>query len=163
MRLGKTQFTENPEAYLLFANQLASGTPGGAATSGAWRTCPINTEVVDTHNLGSLTNNEITLQSGTYRARASQALAICDSGQIRIWNVSDSVVVPNQVSPNVWTSATTSVGYWAEAIARFTITSAKVLRLEYRVGTTRATNGLGVASNWGTETYCLLEFWREPI
>lgn len=164
MRHGRTEFTNSMPPYLLYADVRASGTDGGSTVGGAWTTRPLNTEVIDTHNLGTLSANQITLQPGTYRFRGVSILFYSGRSACRLWNVTDSIA-PNQVRTSL-ASAVATIDYVSspcEVIGRFLITSSKVFRLEYRTAADTATIGLGLANGFGdSECYATLEFWREP-
>lgn len=143
--------------YILIQDQKAQNSQGGTATSGSWQKRDLNTEVVDTGGLASLASSVITLQPGTYQCRWS---APAHNGvvnhQTRLRNTSDTI-------DYIGTSerANTAIQTRSMGSARFTITSAKNFELQHQVNTTVATNGFGLASNFTTEVYSMIEFWRE--
>lgn len=162
MRLGRAEFTNSMPPYLLFADLRASGENGGDTAAGGWYQRPLTTELVDTHNLGSLSSFNVTLQPGTYRFRGVGVLYYAGFASTRLWNVTDGTAPPqsNLSLLSVFTSDFTTV--CPETMGRFTITTAKTFQLQYRVTNGLASQGCGVANGWGQECYATLEFWREP-
>lgn len=161
MKHGKTEPTNANQPYLSYANIQTSGTNGGSSVSGSWNTLTLNTELHDTHNLGTLSGNQITLQPGSYRFSGRGSLYASDRCQVRLYNVTDAGSVGNQTVLNAFSNAGTYNYAIAECFGRFTITTTKVFRLEYRCETSQATVGLGVATSWGNECYSSLELWRD--
>jgi hypothetical protein len=146
--------------YACYENQQTSGTNGGTATSGAWRTCTLNTEVKDASGIGTIGSNQVTLAAGTYRCRAWQTGGFGHGFQIRIQNVTAGttlVLGPNNYASNQETDWITSA---ATAAGEFTVAASQALELQYQIGVTKATNGLGVAASFGTEVYAQIEFWK---
>lgn len=137
--------------YLYLQDQKSSGTDGGGATSGSWQTRTINTEVADT--IGStLSSNQFTLPAGTYKIRASAPAFSCSQHQIRLQNITDTATTL------LGTSECTNPGA-GDGISRseidgvFTIAGTKTFEIQHRVASTKATNGYGIATSWGTEIY----------
>lgn len=143
--------------YLLYADIQSSGTNGPAAVSGSWATLPLNTELHDTKTLGSLVSNEITLAAGTYEFVGRSQFYGTDRTQIRLYNVSDAVVVPNQESECGFFFSSFSASGWLTCQGRITLAAAKTLRLEYHCETSNSI-GLGVATSFGPEHYRGLRF-----
>lgn len=163
MRHGRTEFTNSMPPYLLYADLRSSGTDGGTPTAGAWATRTINTEVIDTHNLGTLSSNQMTLLAGTYRFRAWGVLAACGKGACRLFNVTSGAAVTGQIIESVYSFSPSYMSIKAECLGRFTIASSAAFSLQYWVEAANANNGLGVAKGFGdNEYYAAVEFWREP-
>lgn len=134
-------------------HQQASGTDGGTATSGAWRTRTITTEASDPEGIVSLSANQFTLQAGTYRIDCSCVFWACGVTKIRLFNVTDSTVALTGVQTrsggaDFSNGVTTVAGF-------FTLDSAKVFEIQYYVEATKATTGQGVAlsASGTTEVY----------
>jgi hypothetical protein len=147
------------EDYILIQDQKASGTQGGGATSGAWRTRDLNTEVVDTGNHASVAANAVTLAGGTYRFRGRAPAYTVNQHQAQLYNVTDSTAVAAgtcEMSNPTYPTTTSS-----EVAGRFVISASAAFTLRHRVDTTKATNGFGRACSFGTEVYAQIEFWRK--
>lgn len=145
--------------YVLLQYQLTSGTAGGTATSGSDQTRPLNTEVVDSGALCSLSSNQFTLSAGTYIICATAVAFKTDASQLILRNVSDSVDICRGL--NAWSNnGTASTQTPAQLVYQFTLASSKTLELRHRFQTTRATDGMGLATSLGTETYAQVELWR---
>lgn len=155
---------ETPQASLnvrkvaFISDQKAAGTEGGGFTSGAFQTRDLNT-LVDPFGIVSLSSNQFTLQAGTYRVRA-KAPAYSDAGSIdrhqcKIRNVTDSTDTLIGSSEYNGDGGNTTSSFVEGLIV---ITSAKTFALQHRCGTTQATFGFGLASNFGVnEVYATVE------
>jgi hypothetical protein len=145
--------------YVKVSDVKASGNSGGTFTSGAWQTRDINTEDTDTDSLASISSNQITLAAGTYecliRAQAYQV----NAHQLRLYDTTGTAVL--LLGGTMFTASGDGVVGDSVIQGRFTLSVQSVLEVQHRCGTTKATNGLGVASNWGDEIYTVAEFWRD--
>lgn len=146
--------------YLLYADIKSSGINGGDNAIGAWTTRTLNTEIIDTANLGIIASNQITLAAGTYRFLGKSCFYATDRTQIRLYNATDNAVITAQASLNTFAHFGGLVQAVAQCYGRFTISSSKAFRLEY-CAETLATWGLGVPTAFGSECYSTVEFWRE--
>ncbi len=142
--------------YIHLREEQAQNTAGGTFTSGAWRTRVLNTEVTDTGNLNSLAANQFTLAAGTYEIRASAPTFNVSRHQARLQNVTDSSTILVGGS-NI--DGTNTMGR-AMVQGRFTIAGSKALELQHQCQSTESTDGFGVAANFTTEVYAVVEMWR---
>ena len=121
-------------SYAIITDQKTSGTEGGTATSGAWRTRDLQTEIADPDSIVSITTNEFTLGAGTYLIKWSAPFAEVVFAQTRLYNSTDTTEVEVGQSALVNASMTgISVGS-----ARTTIAGSKAFRIEYQVNTTKS-------------------------
>jgi hypothetical protein len=129
--------------------EQTSGTDGGSATTGAWRTRILNVKVGDANNNCTLNANQFTLTAGTYVIWASAPAFNTNRHQIRLQNVTDSATICSGSSEYSGTLQTRSFieGYV------FTIGASKALEIQHQVAVTSNTNGFGVAGSFGTEVY----------
>lgn len=134
-------------------DQKASGTNGGGFTSGAWRTRDLNTAVVNTISGASLSTNQITLPAGTYDIVASCQGFSVDQHQAKWVNVTDTADVVIGLNARSRSSSATDGHSPALLQTRFTIAGTKVFELQNRCLTTKATDGFGQPTSWGTEVY----------
>jgi hypothetical protein len=146
---------------ILVQDQKASTTAGGTATSGAWQTRTLNTEVLDEGNDCTLVSNQITLAAGTYDCRITSPAGFCGPHQARLRNVTDSTTVlvgTSEVSSASESAVTQTI---STIVGRFTIAASKALEVQHRVTTTRATDGFGTPNSFGEiEVYVTAEFVR---
>lgn len=143
----------------ILQHQAASGTAGGTFTSGAWRTRPITTEVSDPSNIVSIASNQFTLGAGTYLIRGRATAGRVSTSQARVQNITDGTTagLGNLVR---CASSTVEAGVDAHVSALVTIAGSKVFELQHRCETTVATDGMGIASSWGTEVYATIEILK---
>lgn len=147
---------------VVVANQQANGTAGGTATSGSWLTYPLNTAVLNelSGEGVSLASNVIEdLPAGTYDVYAEVPFNDTDHSRIRLWNVTDAAVIA--LAATTVRATTANEIKSATLCGRFTIAAAKDIRLEYRVQTTNADDGLGTAASFGeAEKYGYVKLMR---
>lgn len=148
------------EAYVYLYDKKASGTGGGASTSGAWRTRDITDEVEDTDNLCTLAANQFTLEAGTYRCLISSPILRSAQHQARLYNITDAAM--ELLGTSEWNNnGDSSAATHAFVHGKFTIAAQKTFEVQYRVQVSKAANGLGVAIGWGDEIYTTVELWKE--
>lgn len=141
-------------------DQKTSGTNGGTSTSGSWQTHTLTTEVADTGSHCTLASNQFALTAGTYIIRGQAVLHRCDTGYVRIQNVTDTATVGQSVAEYA-NSAAAYAMVAPIAEGRVTIATSKTFELQYRVTTGLASNGLGAAGGFGTEVYANVWIERE--
>lgn len=146
---------------LLYQYREADGVDGSAFNSGAWQTVPLNTEVVDTGNHGTIAANNVTLDAGTYRYRfgvVGRTPGAAKFVQGRLYNVSDAVVIGDSYGSVAYDSAGQST-IVSLGSGRFTIASSKTVQLQGQI----TTSGLfGKAGSFGGgEVYSWWELTKE--
>lgn len=124
----------------------ANGTNGGTFTSGTFQQRVLNTED-DPSNFISLASNQFTLPAGRYLIEASAPGKDCGNHRLRMVNVTDGAAT-------VGVGSTFGSGVAVEATLNtvVTITASKAFELQHRCGTTRATDGFGSPSGFGSES-----------
>ena len=122
----------------------AANTQGGTATSGSYQTRTLN-NISGNTSFASISGNQITLQPGLYNIEANAPAFKCDQHKTRLRNITDSATLIVGSSTSSSTADNTPTN--AHLYGQFEITDVKVLELQHRVVTTRATDGFGVASN----------------
>lgn len=154
-----------PPAYIHLQDRKTQNTAGGTATSGSWFTRELQTELVDTGSHCTLASNEFTLAAGTYVIEATVPAYKVNQFQARLYNVTDAAVQTdgtNEIYSSTANVQNTSTNMTAAILrGRFTLSASKALRIEMRVNTTVATNGLGLQANLGPEIYT--EVWLVKV
>lgn len=146
--------------YVHLVDKKASGVAGGGSTSGAWRTRDLTDELVDTDGDCTLAANQFTLEAGTYRCLISAPAYRSDHYQIQLYNITDAAV--ELLGAQGWNEgANPEVETHSFIFGRFTIAAQKTFEIQYRVTTTRAADGLGIANTWGDQIYTVVELWKE--
>jgi hypothetical protein len=142
-------------SYALLQNRQNQNTSGGTATTGSWGIIPLNTEQEDTDNIVDVSAlPAFSLGAGTYLFNGYCPFYNCNGGQSRLYNVTDaSVVTLGSVG---MTGAVSNVSSNSVFICTLTISGTKQFRVEYSVGATRNTDGLGAAGNLGVEVFAQL-------
>lgn len=143
---------------LIYQHQLALGTDAGTFTSGAWQTVPLNTEVTDAGNHGSIVGNNITLATGVYRVQWRSYGYAVDRFQSRLLNVTTAATYYGSNSKALAGALSMEV---SEGCNRITIAAAtEVIRIEAWCETTNVADGFGLANAFGgTEVYASI--WLE--
>jgi len=147
--------------YVCVRDKKAQNTPGGTFTSGAWRTRDINEEIADTGNICSIASNQITLAAGTYRCLISAPAFRVNGHQIRLYNVTDAVLLV--LGTSEWAADDYRVENRSFAAGRFTLTAQKVLEVQHYCTATFADTGFGNPANITDEIYTVAEFWKESV
>ena len=133
-------------SYAVICDQKAQGTGGGTFTLGAWRTRDLNTEIADADGIVSISNNQFTLQAGTYLVNASAPARKVTTNQTALYNVTDSSYVQYGT---VEIAHISYIGGSRSFIsAKFTISGAKAFEIRHFSSHTQATNGFG--TNFGS-------------
>ena len=145
--------------YVSVEDQKSANTAGGTATSGAWRTRVLNTEVSDSDALASLSSNQVTLEAGTYLCRARAPGYQVYHHQIRLRDITASSTL--LLGSNARSSTTDDTQTDSFLSGKITLTVPTILELQHQVSTTKATYGFGIPINLGgTEVYSTLEFFK---
>lgn len=143
--------------YVKVSDTQLAGTAGGNATSGSFLTRTINTEDSDTSAICTLAANQITLVAGTYQCRIWSSYFRTDRIKTKLRNATAATDLLIGSSEFTASGDFVVVKSWIEG--KFTVAAAQALEVQYQVGTSLATQGLGVESNFGlSETYLVAEF-----
>ena len=146
-------------SYAIIADQKAQGTNGGTATSGAWRTRDLNTEIADPDSIVSISSDQFTLGAGSYLITWSAPAMSCDRHQTRLYDVTGAAAIEVGTGEYAWPSGNVSTRSFGSA--RITPGSSNVYQIEHKVQTTMATNGWGLNINYTTEQYTTVEIFKE--
>lgn len=159
---GATALSRVPSDYILIRDEKADGTAGGTFTLGAWQTRTLNTETVDTGSHSAVAANQITLQAGTYRFRATAPAYKVDTHRLRLQNITAGTTVAT--GPAMRSAAAGDDIMLATVEGRFTIAAPTVYEVQHRSSATKATDGFGLAATFGiNEVFAQVEFWREAL
>jgi len=149
----------SPAPDVIVEDQKAANTEGGTFTSGARATRVLNTLVRNVASLASLSANAVTLPAGTYRFRWSAPAFSVDAHKTWLRNTTDSTDAG--VGVQAFSISTGSGWSISEGSAVVTIAGSKTFTIEHRCQTSKASNGLGTASNFGSvEIFARLEIWK---
>jgi hypothetical protein len=131
-------------AVAIIQDEKPSNTASGDATSGGWNTRDL-TVIKGESWFVTLSSNKFTLEPGTYEIFATAPFYKCEELQLRLYDVTNSTAAyygQTQYARSAnYGSLTTNL------MAYTSITSSTEYRLEYQVGSTSTTNGLGAGAN----------------
>ena len=144
----------------LLQDRKSSGTHGGQPpNTSQYNQRSLNTEVFDTGNFVSLSNNDFTLTAGTYLIRASVPAHRTNNSRAILYNVTDGSTVA--YSQNVYIRDAAVTGGHIDLTARFTIGSSKAFDIRHRVSNSDG-EGYGHASGYGDiEIYTQVLIFKE--
>ena len=131
----------------------------GTFTSGGWRTREINTEVVDTDNIVSLSSNQFTLQPGTYQIKFGACAYKVNRHITRLRQISPLTTIAAGSSQYSW--ATDANLQWSRGFARLTISQATAYEIQHYCQTTQSSNGFGFQMTYSTSDYVQVEIYKE--
>ena len=146
-------------SYAIIADQKSDTTNGGTFTTGAYRTRDLNTEVVDADGIVSISNNQFTLQAGTYFIHARMPYMMVGFAKMKLYNVTDSS--DTAMSESGYSSTSVSGNFWIDLKTTITIASAKAFEIQMAGQVTRASYGFGYGSSFGTEVYTTVVIFKE--
>lgn len=145
--------------FIEVRDEKAANTAGGGFTSGAWQTRDLNTEASDTGNNASVASNQITLAAGTYECCITAPAAFVNAHKAKLYNVTDAADV--LIGSSEWSGTGATIQTTSRVTGKFTIAATKVFEVRHRCSTTKATDGYGIASNFGVnEVYTIARFWK---
>lgn len=149
--------------YACFVDEKAATVSGGTFTSGDWRTRVLNTTRGTNSIVGSsLSSNQFTLPSGTYRIYASAPAYYCETHTTKIRNITDSSDV--FIGTVVFTPQGATGDDQTLSIVQgiFTISAQKTFELQHRCGVTITTHGFGRGqfNTWSVNIYSIVEIWK---
>ena len=144
-----SHLTDITKRLIILEDQKSSGTNGGGFTSGAWQTRTLNTEVYDAGGYCTLSSNQFTLSAGTYLIIAHAPAFTVNNHQARVQNITAGTTLATGGT----VASTTNVSNPSTIVSVFTVAAGQALEIQHRAETTRATDGFGQASSWGTEVY----------
>lgn len=143
---------------VILEDQKPQNTSGGTFTAGADQIRVLNTEVHDPNGYCTLAGNQFTLGAGTwFVAWAAPAYAVAQH-QSFLYNVTDAAVVKRSMS--MYCGGGVAVMNVSTGSAIVTIAGSKAFEIRHRGALTSNTDGFGVASNFGVETYTRVEITR---
>ena len=155
-------------AYAIICDQKTAGTAGGTFTQDAWQTRELNTELADPSSIVTISSNQFTLGAGNYLVKWSAPAVQVDRHQTRFFDHTGAAALGTGTSEN---AETTMTGYPAEdnkisnrSIGRIRLTpsGSNVYSIEHYCTVTNATDGFGIAANFGRpETYTIVEIYKE--
>ena len=154
------------EPYIYLREEVATNAAGGTPVTGTWTSRNLNTKTHDANSLATLSSGQVVLSAGTYRFKGSSFIARSGQPRMRLYNVTDSLVI-GAVGPTEFADTfTASIDVYSgkpSVRGRFTIAAGKSLALQYFTNGAFATYGLGYPSNIAgvNECYAELELWKE--
>ena len=145
------------QPYIYVRDEKTSGTVGGSSTPGAsaFTARVLNTTQANTVSGASLASNQVTLPAGTYQVSGRAPIYAGNAHKTRLQNITDTtttIMGSNAYAPNSGDAETDS---WVRGV--FTIAGTKVFEFQYQCAL-GAPNGLGLATNFGTEIYAEIAF-----
>ena len=147
-------------SYALLADRHgATAGDRGTFTAGAWQTREINTEVVDTDNIVTLSSNQFTLQAGTYQIKFGACAYKVNRHITRLRQISPAATIASSSAQYSW--ASDSNLQWSRGFARLTISQATAYEIQHYCQTTGNSNGFGFQMTYSTSDYVQVEIYKE--
>ena len=150
--------------YAIICDQKTSSADGGTATSGAWRTRDLNTEIADPDGIVSISSNQFTLGAGTYLIKFSAPACQVEAHQAKLYDITGTADV--QLGSTEFSGQAPSISQSRSiGAARVSISGNNVYEIRHRVGSTKATFGFGVGpagpASWGDHIFTQVEIYKE--
>lgn len=134
---------------VIIEDQKSSGSQGGTFTSGSMQTRTLNTKVYDPGSICTLASNKFTLPAGTWYIEWIAIANQVGYHQSELYNVTDAVSVKTGTNgySNGGADYCTNQSQGATVV---TIASPKDFSIRHQSTGTRATDGFGYGSTFGT-------------
>lgn len=147
--------------YIRVICQRPQNTIDGTFTSGAWQTRTLNLLTHNDLNLAVLVaaSNTVILPAGTYRCLISAPAYEVDRHQTRLQDITDGgtlLIGTSEFCASAVQAQTRSI-----INGRFSLENSAAVAVQHQCQTTSASNGFGIANNFGPEIYTIAEFWLE--
>jgi len=139
------------ESIAIIADRKAYDAQGGTATSGAWRTRDLNTEISDADGIVSISSNQFTLGAGTYTIEWSAPCYMGDRGAAKLYNITTSADVGYG---NTHYTAADAQSDTDGALVT-TIAGTTVYEIQQWVETTKSSYGFGNRFNLDSNGYSI--------
>jgi len=133
-------------------------TDGGTFTAGVWATRDLNTIYGNAENLVALTNNQFTLQAGSYLIYASAPGFWVSNHQCRLQNITGAQTAQYGTCERAHTTGETT--NTSQLFAIVSPSSATTYELQHRCTTGGVTHGFGVGTGFGTNIYSQVVIMR---
>lgn len=149
-------FTGGIYPIAVIVDSKSDGVDGGTFTSGAWRTRELNTTVCDNGTFTSLASNQITLDAGTYRVKASAPAQQVDAHQVRWRNITNANTL--FVGTSAYAANGTAVVSRSELEGEFTVSADDtVFELQHICTTSKSGSGFGLHGSFSVgEVYAMV-------
>lgn len=139
--------------YWILIDRKTNGTAGGTFTSADWRTRDLNTTIGSNTITGSsLSSNQFTLPSGTYKIFVSAPSYYTGNHKAKLRNITDS---SDTILGSNERSAISGVNDGSQTCSVingiFTIASSKTFEIQHRCQTSQSTNGFGNAMSFSVD------------
>jgi len=140
--------------YIHVQHERAAGANGGTATSGSWLAVPLNTTKTTAASISGASHDtdtfRVTLPAGTYFVDGHQEFRQIDSNaQVRVRDVTNGATLAlgtvNRLNGD-------RGQFQSQVQGTFVLADAADIQMQYRVGSTRLTDGLGnggATGSWG--------------
>lgn len=138
------------QAIAIFADIETSGTDGGTFTSGAWQVRKLNSTIIDSGHLFTLSANVLTLATaGTYYIRAESVAYKVDKHQIRLYDNTNTVVLADGMPATSTNASTDQSPSTLETVLTLAAGITQTMELQHQCQTTEAADGLGKNTGFG--------------
>jgi len=147
-----------PRHYAVIMESNANTTAAQTLTAASgWEVRTLNLEAVDTGGIVTLSANQFTLGTGTYRISITAPAFNCDNHQARLYNVTGGATW--LIGSSATSSASGSVTTESRIVGRIAVVGSQTFQVEHNVsdngtGGTPGSHGLG-------EIYTVVEIWKE--
>src|SRR6185369_11554713 len=153
--------TNSAAPDVIARDEKTTNTAGGTFTSGSFATRTLNTLVRNNNSIASLSSSQITLPAGTYYCEWSAPGYFCGHHQTRLQNITDATTIETGQSFNNNMSTASAFQQFSAGSAVFVLSASKAIALQHICQTTRATDGLGGATNLAAkEVYAWINIWK---
>jgi len=150
-------------SYAVIGDVKANDVDGGTFTSGDWRTRDLNTELIDADGIVSISNNQFTLQAGSYFIEAQAMAYRVNRHMVKLYQTSGT---PADIAfgTSMYANSAYNGNNFSFVKARVTISTATTYEIRHQGDTNHSTFGFGLGSNFSTtELFTVVKIFKESL
>ncbi|WP_294344682.1 hypothetical protein [Prosthecochloris sp.] len=158
--MAETHSTSAFISYAILADVKTQNTAGGTFTSGSKHDRDLNTEIADPDNIVTVSSPNFTISgAGSYLIKWSAPAYDVNQHQSFLYDVTGTAIVrqgSSEYAADGGNVQTRSCG-----MARVTITSSNIYKIQHECTTGQSSDGFGRAANKAQEEYTQVEIYKE--
>ena len=142
-------------SYAILSDEKATTTDGGGSSATTWNARDLNTEVADPDSIVTIASNQFTPIAGTYLYLAIASAYKVGTHRLRLYNATQTASVKEGLAAKSSTGDNTASSASIDGV--FTANGTDAYEIDHYTEVAQATDGLGAATNDGSnETYLFI-------
>lgn len=149
--------TSSGDDYALIVDRKDGNTTGGAAPSASWTTRTLQTIIQNENNIVQLSNDNFTLQPGTYHMDIDAPASIVARHQIVLVDSNNEEVLVTGTA-----AVASSAGVQSRSLisTKMTLAATRTFEVRHYIQSSTGTSDLGVATQLDHSIYTRVQIWK---